>query len=298
MLGHLVPCSGGKSIPLRRERVYLGRRPRVDKSLPLGPDTAICRLRRMGGWWHAEDLSAGVVRVNGAAIQSLRLKPRDELAIGKMRFRILYEAPDEELRDAEAIADAVLSEQPPRSGPERAADTAEAVPEPSEAITKPARRIDDQHQESIRFQPARLVPLGGGPDFLVSQPRVTIGRKASCDIVLPFGTVSSMHCGLEFVDGYWQVVDLGSRNGIRVDGVPCRKAWVYPESRLSIADRRFELDYVPQGERPEPDPGAVCSKPLMETLGISREQLDKSLVRHDDDQDAPQRKRYDLLDNL
>jgi FHA domain len=296
MLGHLVPCSGGKSIPLRRERVYLGRRPHSDKSLPLGAETAICRLRRSRGWWHADDLGLGIVRVNGDAHQSLQLKPRDELTIGRMRFRILYEAPEEQMQDAEVIAEAVLSEQPP---PQALVNPQDAVPGPNDAITKPAWRIDDQHRDSIRFQPARLVPLGGGPDFLVSQQKVTIGRKENCDIVLPFATVSSMHCGLEFVDGYWQVLDLGSRNGIRVDGVRCERAWVYPESRVSIADRRFELDYVPQGERPEPDPASIYSKPLMETLGISREQMDKALVRHrEDDQDEPQRKRYDLLDNL
>lgn len=293
MLGHLVPCSGGKSIALRRTRVYLGRRPEVDKSLPLGAETALCRLRHSDGWWHAEDLGLEVVRINGRPGRSTRLLPRDELSIGKMRFRIVYNPPA--APDAEAIAAAVLAEDavpPPVSGSER--ETVDAMPVPVPAVPV----APSVESGTIRFQPARLVPLGGGPDFLVPKPRVTIGRKENCDIVLPFSTISGMHCGLEFVDGYWRVLDLDSRNGIRVDGAPCKKAWVYPESRLSIADRRFELDYVPQGERPEPLE-TLPSKPLMATLGISQSELNKALVRHtEEEQDEPQRKRYDLLDNL
>jgi predicted component of type VI protein secretion system len=298
MLGHLVPCSGGKSIALRRTRVYLGRRPQVDKSLPLGAETALCRLQYSDGWWYVDDLGTDVVRINGHSPRSERLVPGDELTIGKMRFRILYDPPAPP--DAEEIAAAVLAEDsvPPRvSDSER--ETVDALAVPLPAVPPPASGVSAEPQ-TIRFQPARLVPLGGGPDFLVSQPRVTIGRKENCDIVLPFSTVSGMHCGLEFVEGYWRVLDLDSRNGIRVDGIACKKAWVYPESRLSIADKRFELDYVPQGERPEPlEAAPPYSKPLMATLGISQSEMNKSLARHsEEEQDEPQRKRYDLLDNL
>ena len=303
MLGHLVPCSGGKSIALQRERVYLGRRPQADKALPLGRATALCRLRRADGWWQADDLGLNVVRVNGCTSGSFRLNPGDELTIGRMRFRIMYDPPATNDEDAELIAAAVLSEAPVQS-PATVAERKppEAPAGVSDSFPKHGVRVDAPMiaAEESEFRPAHLVPLGGGPDFLVAQPSVTIGRKDDCDIVLPFSTISSNHCGLEYVDGYWRILDLGSRNGIRVDGVRCQEAWIYPRTRLSIADRRFELDYVPQGDPPEANvSGPMYSKPLMATLGVSEEQLNKALSRHsEDEQDEPQRKPYDLLGNL
>lgn len=263
----------------------------------------MCRLRRIGGWWQADDLGLSVVRVNGRASRSFRLNPSDELTIGRMRFRIMYDPPTANDEDAESIAAAVLSVAPVQLRASVAeSETPEAPTVARDSVSKHEIRIDAPviGAEASEFRPAHLVPLGGGPDFLVSQPKVTIGRKDDCDIVLSFSTISSKHCGLEYVDGYWRVLDLDSRNGIRVDGVRCKEAWVYPRTRLSIADRRFELDYDPQGDPPEADvSGPMYSRPLMATLGVSEEQLNKALSRHsEEEQDEPQRKPYDLLGNL
>lgn len=47
-----------------------------------------------------------------------------------------------------------------------------------------------------------------------------IGRSSRCAISLPDGTVSKSHAELSCQGGVWQVRDLGSRNGTRVNGVP------------------------------------------------------------------------------
>jgi adenylate cyclase len=279
-----VPVSGGKAIALRKQRVYLGRKPDADPQAPLSADTALCRLLHDSGWWHAEDLACPQgLRVNGATVTSARLKPQDEIAIGRTRLRISYDAP---LEDLESVAEDVLKVDvhPPAPPPAPIAPESYKRPEPDPA----------------GYVLGRLLPLGGGPDFPLTKARVTIGRKSDCDIVLRYSTVSSMHCGLEFVDGYWRVLDLGSRNGIRVDGERCQSAWLHPRARLSIAEHRFQIDYIPEGPPPEPDMNdPSMRKSLMEKVGVTQQTWDKTLSRHEaenPDEDAP--KRYDLLGEM
>ena len=146
----------------------------------------------------------------------------------------------------------------------------------------------------------RLVPVGGGQDFPLLKERVTIGRRSNCDIVLPYKTVSSMHCGLEFIDGRWQVLDLGSRNGIRVDGVECQKAWIDPRCRLAIAEHRFVLDYKPDNMPFDAGPTDLTTeRSLMDKVGASGAAWDDLLARQEAlEQEEPQKERYNLLDEI
>jgi pSer/pThr/pTyr-binding forkhead associated (FHA) protein len=136
--------------------------------------------------------------------------------------------------------------------------------------------------------------VGGGPDFPFLRPEITIGRDPGCDVVLRLKTVSGLHCRLFLSDGYWRVVDLHSRNGVRIDGVRCEEGWVFPESRLSIADQRFQLDYEPEGERPIPDHllRGGGDQSLMARIGVTDRQLDAILSKVESTE--PPSKRRDL----
>src|SRR5439155_17701283 len=59
----------------------------------------------------------------------------------------------------------------------------------------------------------KLAPCGGGPPIPLLKPKLLVGRQRFCDIPLNFPNVSSRHCELELIDGYWFVRDLGSSNG-------------------------------------------------------------------------------------
>ena len=47
---------------------------------------------------------------------------------------------------------------------------------------------------------------------------LTVGRRESCDICLQFQNVSSRHCEFVYANGHWTVKDLGSSNGVKVNG--------------------------------------------------------------------------------
>jgi predicted component of type VI protein secretion system len=301
MYGHLVPASGGKSIALVRERIYLGRRADSDPDMPLNSQTAACRLRFDQGWWHAEELATGAnLRVNGKDCSSHRIRPTDEVAIGRNRFRIEYDVPADSRHEIDAIADEILGTLPEpqkRLTPRPCASSSlPAAAAPTVPRAAPHYGSPDHGRPDML---GRLVPVGGGVDYALTKANLVVGRNPTCDLVIPSSKVSGTHCRLEWVDGYWRVQDLGSRNGIRVDGVKCEQAWVHPNMRLSIADHRFEIDYTPQGEPPEPswqDP--AYRKPLMEKVGSQRA-WDELLTKHAAmEQDEPQKKRYDLLNDL
>jgi adenylate cyclase len=48
---------------------------------------------------------------------------------------------------------------------------------------------------------------------------VTVGRQASCTIVIADSNISRVHARFRAGDDGWTVEDLGSTNGTKVDGV-------------------------------------------------------------------------------
>jgi predicted component of type VI protein secretion system len=98
---------------------------------------------------------------------------------------------------------------------------------------------------------------------------------AGCDVVLPFGFVSSRHCELEFAGGHWAVRDLGSRNGVRVDGERCEQKELKPGSVLGIGSLRYRVVYTAPGaapprEGPRKGPQGLFSQGLLEAAGLVR----------------------------
>lgn len=118
-----------------------------------------------------------------------------------------------------------------------------------------------------------LVPQGGGDPVPLLQKKLLVGRRDSCDIALRFPNVSSRHCELELVEGYWLVRDLGSSNGTKVNGVRVRSKWVMPGDELAVAKHRFKIDYnVAPGAPPPPpiaeDENVDIGASLMEKAGL------------------------------
>jgi len=68
-----------------------------------------------------------------------------------------------------------------------------------------------------------LFPLNGGPAVPLLKDRFLIGRSADCDLQIQDASVSSRHCELQFDGTQWLLVDLKSRNGVRVNGDPIQK---------------------------------------------------------------------------
>jgi len=120
-----------------------------------------------------------------------------------------------------------------------------------------------------------LVPVGGGDPIPLLGTALTVGRRESSDIVLRFPNVSGRHCELVVVDGYWVVKDLGSSNGIKVNGVRVSEQRLEPGDKLSVSKHVFEIAYDPsrlgavaKPAEPAAAPQGLFTRSLLETAGL------------------------------
>src|SRR6516162_2582374 len=116
-----------------------------------------------------------------------------------------------------------------------------------------------------------LVPIGGGDPFPLERDYMTVGRRDECDIYLPFANVSGRHCELVFNDGYWYVRDLGSTNGVKVNGQRVQKKILRPGDEVAFAKRRFIINYkIAIGQRALEEIEEDISQSLLEKAGLER----------------------------
>ena len=102
--------------------------------------------------------------------------------------------------------------------------------------------------------PARLVALDGGPDILIDQDMVVVGRHPACDARLDSLRLSRHHCCLTQEHGEIFVRDLGSTNGIRINGERVKVGRLRLGDELSIAHFRYRVE-------DGPDVGAPVLRP-------------------------------------
>lgn len=115
----------------------------------------------------------------------------------------------------------------------------------------------------------QLIPLGGGDPIPLKKPMLLVGRRPSCDIRLDLSNVSSQHCELAFVNGYWRVRDLHSSNGTKVNGERVDEKFVQPGDTIAFAKSQFEIEYTPDPHAAPPeevDPFAIS---LLEKAGLA-----------------------------
>jgi len=90
--------------------------------------------------------------------------------------------------------------------------------------------------------PVRLVALDEGPDIMLDRAMVVVGRHPSCDTRLDSLRVSRQHCCMSQDKGEVTVRDLGSTNGIRINGQRVERGRLRHGDELSIAHIRFRLE--------------------------------------------------------
>ncbi len=80
--------------------------------------------------------------------------------------------------------------------------------------------VEDMH---ARRTPSQRVLLAvGGRRLLVPPAGGTLGRSRDCDVVLDDAGISRRHAELRPGPDGWTVADLGSTNGVRVNGAQVR----------------------------------------------------------------------------
>ena len=81
-----------------------------------------------------------------------------------------------------------------------------------------------------------------GQEFPVDGPSVTIGRSSEHEIVIDSVSISRSHARIERVGDQYVIQDLGSRNGIKVDGRIMGRAPLEPGMLVTVGD--IEMQFV------------------------------------------------------
>ncbi|HOX47265.1 MAG TPA: FHA domain-containing protein [Myxococcota bacterium] len=105
------------------------------------------------------------------------------------------------------------------------------------------------HEEAPR-SPSRLerialLTLVEGLDapreFTIPAKRVVIGRAQDVDLRLPDPSVSQHHACIELAPGGFTIQDLGSRNGVCLNGVRVHSAVLHTGDQLQLGDVLFSF---------------------------------------------------------
>lgn len=117
--------------------------------------------------------------------------------------------------------------------------------------------------------PARLVALDEGNDIPLDRTMVVVGRHPQCDARLDSLRISRHHCCMTQDNGDVVVRDLGSTNGIRINGQRVELGRLRPGDELSIAHIRYRFDggqanevtLLDRGSNDSPVPNGIGAHP-------------------------------------
>jgi predicted component of type VI protein secretion system len=132
--------------------------------------------------------------------------------------------------------------------------------------------------------PAQLLALTDGPSILLDKPILLLGRHGECDIQLNSRKVSRRHCCIAQVNDYLVVRDLGSTNGIRINGHRVVEGRLNAGDELTVGNFRYQvyLDTAGGGEA-TPPPRPRKSAPMPDRL----EEADEPVPLDDATANAP-----------
>jgi hypothetical protein len=102
-----------------------------------------------------------------------------------------------------------------------------SAPEHTEVVA-----AEDAERLGLARTPATLAYAGGR--YELANRVVTIGRSHECDIAISDPNISRRHCEVLQEEGGYVIVDLGSTNGVEVNGARVQRARLEPEDRIVL----------------------------------------------------------------
>jgi hypothetical protein len=102
--------------------------------------------------------------------------------------------------------------------------------------TTGSRRIDQPRPD------ARALLVGADKRTVLSGERFTLGRARDCDLVLDDPNVSRRHAELRRTAAGWEIQDLGSTNGIKLNGRRSRGGQLTPGDEITLGLTRLTFE--------------------------------------------------------
>ncbi|WP_435006957.1 FHA domain-containing protein [Tundrisphaera lichenicola] len=118
----------------------------------------------------------------------------------------------------------------------------------TEILRKRPRKatLDRASTDGGSLMTAQLVPLlaGSAPPISIVRQVILIGRHPDCDVRIDVPEVSRRHCCLALAYDRVVIRDLGSQNGVRVNGKLVEEVQLQPGDEVAIAQFLYRLDWA------------------------------------------------------
>ncbi len=242
-------------VPLVRDEITIGRKEgNTIRLTERNVSRKHARLFKANGAFTIEDLSSyNGIKVNGRKISDpSSLAAGDQVTIGDYLLALQVEA-----------AETATEPTTPMASPETADAQTAMIAAPAAESVPPARLI-------------MLSPPAPGAEFALSKARVRFGRAEDLDAWVNHRSISREHAEVVQDGDGFRILDLGSANGLRVNGNDVRDAPLQAGDVIEMGQVRFR--FVGRGEtytfdadrtiQMEAVPSSGSRAPVIAALGI------------------------------
>jgi pSer/pThr/pTyr-binding forkhead associated (FHA) protein len=96
-------------------------------------------------------------------------------------------------------------------------------------------------QSVAPFEPLRLRLHPGGHAIDLTAPDMVLGRHSGADLRMPMPDISRRHCRFVHTAGGWELIDLGSLNGVYLNGARIERALLHTGDTVRVCNIEFEV---------------------------------------------------------
>lgn len=214
--------------------------------------------------------SANGTYVNGIKISETNAHPGDEIRFDQQKFVVIGPTPQQQEQLQENQTEV-------RGQHTEADDTAyRTVSEPTADTHANGDTVMVNDEETRFYSPAptiaQIVELASNAQtqrFTLEKEQHQIGRSEACEFVLDDKSVSKRHAQFTFIQGNWNLEDLGSSNGVLVNGNRVDQVVLANGDKLKLGRREFEfLDDGSPGS--DADPATRVYQPTLRGADTGR----------------------------
>lgn len=174
---------------------------------------------------------------------------------------VYYDSDIDEIEEPEATdessdVDEIDKDEPQEESVESFKSEEEPVAEPMTALedeiddeNKTVAEVEDKSETETELElekPKVRITLTGinNPDVKIMEftDKITVGRRASNDIMLSDGAISGKHCEISFESEAVYVTDLESTNGTYINDEPVVRAEINSGDMLIIGKSRYRIN--------------------------------------------------------
>jgi pSer/pThr/pTyr-binding forkhead associated (FHA) protein len=239
MLKLVISDDEGKKtvVPLVRDEITIGRKEgNTIRLTERNVSRRHARIVKRASDYVLEDLASynGIVVNNTRLVEARPIRHGDEIRIGDYILSILDEPgvqptpPPPPSPPSEPIVP--LLSAPPPATPAAA---------PSTVLKAPEGPPVPEHIRGLRL--VFLAPAGVPPPVMLDRLPIVLGRSEAAEVALPFSSISREHARI-FVEGnHLMIEDMGSANGVQVNGEKVKKARLGPGDMVQLGVVEFRV---------------------------------------------------------